>query len=303
MLPKQKWLKVASFIVLLIFVLACDFSFNSREEAGQSIETQLTMQALAQTQTAVAAPAQPPAQPPAADQSSNGDQSAQDDQETQEADEDEDGIPCNASKFVSETIPDGTEYDPDETFTKTWTIRNNGSCDWTKGYTFVFEEGNRMDGDSSMNLSKVVKPGDTYTFSLNLKAPDTNGDYTGVWRIKADDGEKLGKYWVKINVGPAAFAVTSVSTTLANLNPAACPATKDVDINITTNAAGNVSYQTERSDTGLGSAKSTLFNSATTKIVEFDWDGLTTGDYWLKVHIHEPNNQTFGPYNFSVTCP
>ena len=46
-----------------------------------------------------------------------------------------------------------------------------------------------------------------------MKAPASDGNYTGVWRMKAGNGTTMGKYWVKITVGnPApAFAVTSVT--------------------------------------------------------------------------------------------
>lgn len=38
-------------------------------------------------------------------------------------------IECNQAGFVAETIPDGTDFDPGEEFTKTWTLEN------TKNYT------------------------------------------------------------------------------------------------------------------------------------------------------------------------
>ena len=71
------------------------------------------------------------------------------------------------------------------------TIRNNGTCDWTTGYRFVFIEGDAMDGPASMTLDHTVHPGETYTFEVDRKAPSTNGEYTGVWRIKSDDGKSL----------------------------------------------------------------------------------------------------------------
>ena len=43
------------------------------------------------------------------------------------------------------------------------------------------------------------------------------------------------------------------------------------------------------------------------KTVEMDFEGLgvdgATTEYWIKVFIAQPNNQTFGPYKFDVTCP
>lgn len=39
-----------------------------------------------------------------------------------------------AVAFVSETIPDGTQLQPGESFTKTWTIRNSGTVTWSSVY-------------------------------------------------------------------------------------------------------------------------------------------------------------------------
>ena len=117
---------------------------------------------------------------------------------------------------------------------------------------------------------------------MDLTAPSAAGDYEGIWRLKVEDGEKLGKHWVKITVGPAgpppaAFVVTSLSTNLADVSPGACPHTYAVDVSIETNAAGQVAYHTEQSDIGLGATKSMTFDAAGTKILEFNWDNLTTG--------------------------
>ncbi len=303
-MKKRLWKPILLLGLFLFTVIACGISFNNEDEKSsqEDIEFQLTREALQRTQTAEAAP-------PAASEQQPKD--AQTDQESDsEADDsdDDDDIPCNSSKFVSETIPDGTVYQAGDTFTKSWTIRNAGDCDWTTEYKFVFEEGDQMDGLTSMKLPSVIEPGETITFNIDLTAPSAAGDYVGVWRLKAVDGEKLGKYWVKITVGPAgpppaAFAVTSLSTNLADINPCGCPYTYPVDVSIVTNAAGQVTYQTEQSDTGLGASKSMTFDAAETKILEFDWNGLTTGAYWLKVNIISPNNQVFGPFNFNVTCP
>ena len=42
------------------------------------------------------------------------------------------------AQFVTDvTVPDGTKYDPGATFTKTWRLRNVGTCTWTTAYTMV----------------------------------------------------------------------------------------------------------------------------------------------------------------------
>src|SRR5512143_3278895 len=39
---------------------------------------------------------------------------------------------CDWAQFVADvTVPDGTSYAPGTTFTKTWRLKNIGSCTWT----------------------------------------------------------------------------------------------------------------------------------------------------------------------------
>ena len=52
--------------------------------------------------------------------------------------------PCNNAVFVSETVPDGTEYDVGESFTKTWRLKNVGTCTWNTNYKLKFKSGDPM---------------------------------------------------------------------------------------------------------------------------------------------------------------
>jgi len=181
--------------LLFIFVFACDISTNSSEDdqiTQKELELKLTEVAISVTQTSMAAP-----------DSSEEEQSdaspADSEEEANNGSENED--PCNSSRMVSESIPDGTNIKAGETFTKSWTLRNAGDCDWTTDYKFVYESGDQMGGKSSMNVPSVIEPGETVTFNIDMTAPTTDGGYTGVWRLKAADGEKLGNYWANISVG------------------------------------------------------------------------------------------------------
>jgi hypothetical protein len=41
--------------------------------------------------------------------------------------------------FVTDvTVPDGADFSPDENFTKTWRMKNAGTCTWTSSYALVF---------------------------------------------------------------------------------------------------------------------------------------------------------------------
>ena len=51
------------------------------------------------------------------------------------------------AEFVSDvTVPDGTDFKPNETFVKTWELQNAGTTTWTTNYSLVFVEGDKMGG-------------------------------------------------------------------------------------------------------------------------------------------------------------
>ena len=67
-------------------------------------------------------------------------------------------LPCNKAVFVSETIPDDTEFAGGEAFTKSWTFKNYGTCTWNTNYHLVFATGDGMSGPASVNLVGAVEP-------------------------------------------------------------------------------------------------------------------------------------------------
>ena len=302
---RNRFLVSIILISALITTLACAVSFNQKNnDELESLQLQLTVQAL---QNAAAQPVQnQSAQQPAENQSGQS-QSGNNDPEPQAMEEDvvEDEIPCNDSHIIGETIKDGTVFEPGETFTKSWTLRNEGDCDWTGGYALKFIEGSRMGGASSVSVPSVIEPYEDITFQVDLTAPDTPGDYTGVWQLFADDGEEMGRYWVKITVkNPApAFAVTSVSTNITNQTfNGACPQAINVEVYIKVNGAGTITYQPETSDLGMAPMDTITFDKAGTDTEFYTWTIQNSGNFWLKVHIPDPNNQTFGPFNMVVNC-
>jgi hypothetical protein len=107
---------------------------------------------------------------------------------------------CLDPDFVNETIPDNTVFSPGETFTKTWTLENEGQCTWTTNYNLVFVSGNSMSGDTVIPLAKNVPPGGRIVLSVDLKAPSAYGTYIGNWGIETDDGDVFANFWVQIKV-------------------------------------------------------------------------------------------------------
>jgi hypothetical protein len=94
---------------------------------------------------------------------------------------------CDLALFVKDvSIPDGTEFEPNKTFTKTWQLKNIGTCTWS-GYTLVFDSGDSMGGPASTPIDSVA-PGQEINLSVDLKAPASAGSYRGYWRIKNSAG-------------------------------------------------------------------------------------------------------------------
>ena len=302
---ENRFLVSIFLITAFITTLACAISFNQKNnDELESLQLQLTVQAL---QNGAAQPVQnqsiqqPGENPPSQNQSGNNEP----DPQPVEEEIAEDEIPCNDSHIIGETIKDDTVFEPGEPFTKSWTLRNEGDCDWTGGYALKFVEGSRMGGASSISVPSVIEPYEEITFQVDLIAPDTPGKYTGVWQLFADDGEEMGRYWVIINVeNPAPpFAVTSVSTNITNKTySGACPQAINVEVYIKANGPGTITYQPETNDLGMAPKDTITFDKASTDTEFYTWTIQNSGNYWLKVHIPDPNNQTFGPFNIVVNC-
>lgn len=99
---------------------------------------------------------------------------------------------CNNSAFVRDAnYPNGTVVSPGEEFTKTWKVENTGSCDWQYNYGMAIVVD--KDFDSSWNhLGRNVKPGEWAEVSVIITAPNSDGTYTGSWRMADAGGNPFG---------------------------------------------------------------------------------------------------------------
>ncbi|HSG43039.1 MAG TPA: NBR1-Ig-like domain-containing protein, partial [Anaerolineales bacterium] len=100
---------------------------------------------------------------------------------------------CDQVAFIKDvTIPDATIWIQGTSLTKTWRLRNNGTCTWTSGYSLVFSHGAQMGAPASVNLPGNVRPGETVDVSVNFKVPQTPGHYVGYWMLKSSSGVLFG---------------------------------------------------------------------------------------------------------------
>jgi hypothetical protein len=123
------------------------------------------------------------------------------------------GNSCNNSIYISDvTIPDGTQLIPGQGFTKTWRIKNTGSCEWTTSYKLVFLTGEAM-GGQPVALPNNVKSGEQVDVSVVLVAPNKAGDLQGVWRLADDKGTQFGTVLTVVIKSSGSTATPSKSPT------------------------------------------------------------------------------------------
>lgn len=123
---------------------------------------------------------------------------------------------CDSSLYISDaTISDGTVMAPGETFTKTWTIQNTGTCIWNSNYTIIYSSGDGMSGEAT-TIDQSVSPNETGNISVDLTAPETDGTYTGYWILSNSSGTAFGNYvYVQIVVSSDASTSTPTPTATA----------------------------------------------------------------------------------------
>jgi len=137
---------------------------------------------------------------------------------------------CDRAQFISDvTVPDGTTFQPNAVFSKTWRLKNIGTCTWTN-YSLMFDSGEKMNGPDSALIPASIAPGQTVDITISLTAPSTAGTYRGYWKLKNNNGIPFGigsagtkSFWVEIKV--SGTALTPVTPTTVTPGTPATPAT------------------------------------------------------------------------------
>ena len=110
--------------------------------------------------------------------------------------------------FVDDiTVDDDTAFLPGQTFTKTWRLRNNGTCTWTTAYSLVFVDGNALNATSPVLLPANIAPQTEVDLSVSMTAPGVPGTYTSNWMLRSPSGVNFGlgadgtrPFWTRIVV-------------------------------------------------------------------------------------------------------
>jgi hypothetical protein len=253
------------------------------------------------------------------------------------------GPTVDRAAFVEDvTVPDGTDFAPSATFTKTWRVRNAGTSTWTTAYAIEFVNGTNstnMAATTKVNLPRDVAPGDTVDISVDMTAPSNLGSYTSLWQFVGAAGNKFGVgpnfnelIYLQIDVvtggatsgggvtapaptasgplNPAKVVKASLSVDTANVQND-CPHTFVFRAILNIEGGGVVKYQLEAVSNTSGFAfdlpepiESTFTtNGPHTFGVNYTLEMRNAVSGEAWLHVLSPNELTSERVPFSLTCP
>ena len=151
--------------------------------------------------------------------------------------------PCNLAApgrpFVDITIPDGTHFNPGESFSKTWRLVNAGSCDWTPSYAITWFSGELFGAVTEQRFGLDITPGQYIDITVDMTAPQQAGVHQSNWKLRDANGSLFGigpngdaPFWVRIEVEDIATATVTPEPTLTFTPTPAAVASGSLQIDI-----------------------------------------------------------------------
>lgn len=223
---------------------------------------------------------------------------------------------CAKASLVAENPPDSVIVKPGQTFWKTWTLKNTGTCTWTAAYSLVYSSGDLMGGLSSYPLNDDVAPGEQKDISIYLKAPETEGESTGYWKLQSPWNSSFGvgpsddAFYVKINVSNAAepdYGIANVEYNLVRDPIGGCPTNViyTLYVTITSNGPFKFNYVWTQSDGNNTHEKSIEFTEASSKTISREWmvgKGDSPNTRWIEFVVTSPEYREYGKAEFENLC-
>lgn len=143
-------------------------------------------------------------------------------------------------------------------------------------------------------------PTRTTTYTLRVVFTDgSTQNYTQT--VTVTGGNEGGA----LTINPATtFTVSNVTVSVNRSSyNGPCPNTFTASAKITTNGAGTVKYRWERSDGTNSDARTLQFDAAGEKsVTNYDWSIPSSGNYWVRLHVLEPNDLASNRGETTWTC-
>ena len=225
---------------------------------------------------------------------------------------------CTVSaRLAGENPPDGTLLTPGETFLKTWSLENTGTCTLDTSYKLVYRSGDLLGGLISYPLPEAVAPSQTKDISIYLKAPDSEGQVMGYWSIQTPWNTFFGvgptsdPFYVQVVVSNAKkpkYEITSVTYKLIRDPDKGCPTNViyTVYATITTNGPFEFAYYWDQKDGNHSGVKTLKFDAASSQTLSRSWmvgKGDSPNPRWKQIIVVAPVRKEFDRFSFPNNCP
>jgi hypothetical protein len=136
----------------------------------------------------------------------------------------------DAAQYITDDGLDGTTYSPNTPFTKTWTVKNTGTCTWDSTYMVFQISGafmTQQPGYWIVQQGQTVAPGQTVDISVGMTSPVDNGSYKSYWGLKNADGQVMpieggangNSFYVKLKVDNGEVPSGEVTATSIDIVP------------------------------------------------------------------------------------
>jgi len=117
----------------------------------------------------------------------------------------------DSAQYIGDDGIDGTTYAPNTPFTKTWTVKNTGSCYWDDTYIVSYKSGaimSQQPGYFIVHKGQTVAPGQLVNISIGMTSPVDDGTFRSNWGLKQENGRYMpiqggvngNSFYVKIKV-------------------------------------------------------------------------------------------------------
>ena len=136
----------------------------------------------------------------------------------------------DAAQYIGDDGTDGTTYAPNTAFTKSWTVKNTGTCTWNSRYLVFQISGAFMTQQPGFWLvppENTVEPGETVDINVGMTSPPMKGDYRSYWGLKNGDGEIIpiegsadgNSFFVEVKVKDGSVNTGAVTATAIDIVP------------------------------------------------------------------------------------
>lgn len=99
---------------------------------------------------------------------------------------------CNNLEFIRDVnFPPGSVLLPGQNFTKTWKVQNTGTCPWMYQYRLTLVGGDQF-GAALVKLGSMIPVNQWTEVSINMDAPNKEGNYANYWRMADSNNNAFG---------------------------------------------------------------------------------------------------------------